>query len=142
MNSPLFKLILKDNQWLKEYSLKWYSKLITVETPYWERYPLISYDQFQTLSIIYQINILLNNEEIEAGYVIISSLEKDILSSIYIHPRYRRYGLCSQIVNTLDIKRLSCITENINAIRLYNSLGFKEVQTHDPFKGSIKMQRD
>ena len=87
-------------------------------------------------------NIIENNIKEEAGYVIISKLERDILSNIYIHPRYRKKGLSTEIINTLDIKRLSCITENVNAIRLYKSLGFYEVQANDPFKGSVKMKRD
>lgn len=142
LQKPLFSLELKDSEWLKEYCFKWYSKLISQQSPYWERYGLTCYEQFETLSIIYQINIIENNIKEIAGYVIVSKVEKDILSNIYIHPRYRRKGLSTEIINCLDIKRLSCIRENVNAVRLYETLGFKEVQTNDPFKGSIKMKRD
>lgn len=135
------KLITRDNQWLKDFSFRWYSKLIVGNCPYWERYALTSYDQFVTMSLIKEINIKDNGIDTEAGYVIVPSFEQDILSSIYILPRYRKYGICTKVVNELNIKRLSCIAENKNAVRLYSSLGFKVIETNDPFKGSLKMER-
>ena len=139
---PNLKLVIRDSDWLKEFSLKWYSKLITSNSSYWERYALISYNQFITMSVIKEIVFFNNDKTFEAGYVIVSSFEKDILSSIYILPMFRRLGICTKIVEELNIKRLSCITENTNALNLYKKLGFTEVQTNDPFKGSVKLQRN
>lgn len=142
LEQPQIKLVTRDNQWLKEFSLQWYSKLIIGDCPYWERYALISYDQFETLNLIREIIITIDGAEHQAGYVIVPSFEQDILSSIYVLPRYRKYGICTKLTDELNIKRLSCIRENVNALRIYERLGFKEIQTSDPFKGSVKLQRN
>lgn len=142
MQQPKFQLVIRDNDWLKEFSFNWYSKLIVGECPYWERYALTSHDQFLTMSLIKQIIVIQDNQKHEAGYLVVPSFEQDILTSIYLLPRFRRLGICSSIIEQLNIKRLSCIRDNVNALRLYEKLGFKEVQTNDPFKGSVKLQRN
>ena len=139
---PTFKLVIRDNEWLKEFSFNWYSKLIVGESPYWERYALISHDQYITMSLIKQIVVIIDGKMHDAGYVVVPSFEQDILTSIYVLPSFRKYGICTWVIEELNIKRLSCITENVNALRLYKKLGFTEVQTNDPFKGSVKLQRN
>lgn len=104
---------------------------------YWERYALTCYDEFLTMNIIYGISI--NNEYI--GYAIVPQYEPSILKSLYITPRYRRQGIGSSVTELLKINQLSCIAENTNAMRVYERLGFKVIETNDPFKGSLKLER-
>lgn len=126
-----------DSNWLRLYSIDQYRKYITKTSPYWERYSLISYDQYERLSIIYAIML----DDVEVGFFILPKFFEDILSSIYIDPTARKKGIAEHCINHFSIKRLSCVTENVNALSLYYRLGFKEVKTTDPFKGSLKLAR-
>lgn len=76
-----------------------------------------------TMASIYGIIDTLTNTVV--GYCTTPSYDKSIASSIYIGRDYRNKGLASQILNSLKIKRLCCLTDNENAIRLYEGLGFQ-----------------
>lgn len=135
--TPQYQLSVEDHSWLKQYCLEQYKRIITPTSVYWERYALTCYDEFITMNIIYGIS--LNNEYI--GYAIVPSYELSILKSLFITPQYRRQGIGSNIIDALKITQLSCIAENTNALRIYEQLGFKVIETNDPFKGSLKLER-
>ena len=90
-----------------------------------------------TLTSIYGIIDTLTDTVV--GYCTTPSYDKSIASSIYIGRDYRNKGLASQILNSLKIKRLCCLTDNENAIRLYEGLGFqrKHITPH-----AIRFERE
>jgi GNAT superfamily N-acetyltransferase len=133
-----FELVKKDYNWLENFCMEKRKLRITPNSFYWEIYALTHYQDFLTLSCIYSIKSL---DEEYLGFAITPSYDKTILSSIYLDTPYRKKGIAGKVIDILNIKQLSCLTENKDAIKLYYKLGFKEIITNDPFKGSIKLRR-
>lgn len=62
-----------------------------------------------------------------AGFCLIPKYSKNIMTSLYIGRAFRNKGFASWLLNELKIDSLNCLTDNLNALRLYESLGFKQV---------------
>lgn len=78
---------------------------------------------------LFQLNFLIglfDNKEF-IGFCIIPKYAKTILCRIYLKPEYRRLGIGSIAIKKLNIYQLSCLTTNLNALKFYESIGFKEV---------------
>lgn len=72
------------------------------------------------------IGIFDTNEHL-VGFCLLPSYAKTIVSGLYIGRAYRNKGFASWILNELKIDTLNCLVDNLNAIRLYESLGFQRV---------------
>lgn len=70
---------------------------------------------------------IFDTDETLVGFCLTPSYSKTIASSLYIGRQYRNRGFASWILNELKIDTLNCLVDNLNAIRLYESLGFQSV---------------
>lgn len=72
------------------------------------------------------------------GFCLIPSYDKTIAQSLYVARAHRTKGCAGYLLNALKITLLCCLTDNTNAIRLYESLGFqkKSITQH-----SIRFER-
>lgn len=62
-----------------------------------------------------------------AGFCLLPKYSKNIITSLYIARAFRNKGFASWALNELKIDTLNCLMDNLNAIRLYESLGFQSV---------------
>lgn len=81
-------------------------------------------DEPYSLTTIYGI---FNEIDILVGFCLIPSYDKTIAQSLYIARAHRSKGYASYLLNATNITLLCCLSDNTNAIRLYKSLGFKQV---------------
>lgn len=70
---------------------------------------------------------IFDTDETLVGFCLVPSYSKTIASSLYIGRQYRNRGFASWILNELKIDTLNCLVDNLNAIRLYESLDFKSI---------------
>ena len=92
-------------------------------------------DETYTLTTIYGV---FNHLGELVGFCLIPSYDKTIAQSLYVARVHRTRGYASYMLNALKITLLCCLTDNTNAIRLYESLGFqkKSITQH-----SIRFER-
>jgi ribosomal protein S18 acetylase RimI-like enzyme len=70
-----------------------------------------------------------NKQNENIGFCLLPCYSKNIVTSLYIGRQHRNQGFASWILNELKIDTLNCLTDNLNAIRLYKKLGFRETST-------------
>ena len=92
-------------------------------------------DEIYALTTIYGV---FNRLGELVGFCLIPSYDKTIAQSLYVARVHRAQGYASYMLNALKITLLCCLTDNANAIRLYESLGFqkKSITQH-----SIRFER-
>lgn len=79
------------------------------------------------------------NNEI-AGYCSVNINNESVLEKLYISPIYRRLGLASFVLSSLNIKLLYVIKSNQSAIQLYLKNGF-QFSDRLKFKHAVFMER-
>lgn len=78
-------------------------------------------------------------EQSIVAIIVIPDYDKEVCMRLYVSPTYRNSGIGTYLLNHFNIKRLSVLRDNLNALRLYNKRGFKVTQV-TPFL--IGMQRN
>ena len=72
------------------------------------------------------------------GFCIIPTYEESCLVRIYVEPEYRNQGIGTYAIEKLKITKLHCLTDNVEALKLYQFLGFK---TSFKYTYSVCMER-
>lgn len=74
--------------------------------------------------------VMIHNNDFVGGVKIIPHIKYNMISNVFITPKYRGMGLCKKIMSkaTSDQKmkyRLQVLSSNTSAIKCYKSAGFK-----------------
>lgn len=124
-------------EWLVAYSMSQCKTTLSKETPYWERYAITSYDQYEMMHSLYSVSY----GEIVCGFAIVPKYKTNLLSSIYVSPNYRGKGIAPFVIDSLEIETLSCIAKNVGAMRSYEKIGFQIEPSEDSTNESLKLVR-
>ena len=123
---------------LKDFCTK-QDKNLKTSDPYWESYPLSPKTCQEQFSVTHIYGLFKDMTLI--GFFTIPSYRTTLLNVIYVLHEHRNKGICTHVLENYGIKELSCIKANVNALSIYQKLGFKEIQTNDPNIHSVKLSR-